>query len=198
MTRTARRLSPHWPAVLLAVLAAGAASASDAPPREYLDEETGATVTAVDRPLVFAYPRQELAANAHDFATLAAAAVNRAGKINYVLLVYFWSTVDPRMRADSLPGPEPLALQADDRRLSLRLHAGSARDAGIGAALHAPAGSDIRPFVYATDLATLRYIAAARQLVLHAQSRSNSLNYELWDDRRGALRAFVRHMNGED
>jgi hypothetical protein len=184
--------------MLLASLAAVSALAGDNPPREYLDQDTGATVTVVDQPLVFAYPRRDLAANAHDYATLAAASVNRGGKIDYVLIVYFWSTVDPRLRDAPLPAAEPLVLQADDRRLAFTLRGHSARDAGIGFAVHAPPGSTAAPNVYGTDLAVLRFIAAARQLTLLADSNGTTSSYGLWSDRRADLRAFVRHMSGAD
>jgi len=190
-----------WRLRLLAAplaLLAGAALASDNPPIEYLDEDTGATVTAVEEPLVFEYARRDLAANGHDFATLAAASVNRGGKVEYVLIVYFWSTVDPRMRTDTLPAAEPLVIQADDRRLTLKLRGHSAHEAGIGLPVHAPPVGNAAPNVYGTDLATVRFIAAARQLALLADSDGTTLTYELWTDRRPALRAFVRHMSGEE
>jgi len=184
-------------ATACALLAAGVLAA-DSPPLEYLDEDTGATVTAVDQPLVFEYPRRDLAANAHDYATLAAASVNRGGKVEYVLIVYFWSTVDPRLRQDALPAAEPLVIQADDRRITLKLRGHSAHEAGIGFAVHAPPVGNASPNVYGTDLATVRFIAAARQLALLADSNDTTLSYGLWNDRRANLQAFVRHMSGAD
>jgi hypothetical protein len=180
------------------VVAAGAAAAGDNPPIEYLDEDTGATITAVEQPLVFEYPRRDLAANAHDYATLAAASVNRGGKVEYVLIAYFWSTVDPRLRHEAPPDPEPLVIQADDRRISLKLRGHSAHEAGIGLAVHAPPVGNALPNVYGTDLAVVRFLAAARHLALIAESNGTTLTYELWDDRRAALGAFVRHMSGAD
>ncbi|HEV2286638.1 MAG TPA: hypothetical protein VGR80_11400, partial [Steroidobacteraceae bacterium] len=127
---------------------------------------------------------------------LAAAAVNRNGKISFVGIAYFWSTVDPRMRTDPLPGPEPLILQADDRRIELHLLGQSAHDAGIGIPVHAPPGSAATAYVYGMDLATLRFIAEAHRLMVFAESNRTLLSYPLWDDRRTALRAFVQHMGG--
>lgn len=183
-------------AALLLAPAPRSVCAADLEPQEYLDESTAATVTVVAQPLVFAYPRTELAANARDYITLAAAAVNRNGKVSFVAIGYFWSTVDPRMRTDPLPAPETLILQADDRRIELHLKGQSARDAGIGVAVHAPAGTAASPQVYAMDLATLRFIAAARELTVFARSNGTLLSYSLWDDRRAALRAFVAHLGG--
>ena len=60
------------PVAVLAALGAGAALAGDKQPREYLDEQTAATITVVAEPLLFALPRPELAANVRDYVTLAA------------------------------------------------------------------------------------------------------------------------------
>ena len=187
-----------WPlGVLLALVSCAALGASNEP-QEYLDEETAATVTVVGQPLLFAYARTDLAANVRDYVTLAAAAVDRNGKISYVLIAYVWSTVDPRLRREPLPSAEPLVVQADDRRIELHLQGHSAHEAGIGMPVHAPPGDPVTPNVYGTDLATLRFIGEARHLSLLAESGGNEVTYELWEDRRSALRAFVRHMNGED
>lgn len=173
-----------------------AAGAGDTQPREYLDPETAATVTVVGDPLVFDNPRTEVAANARDYVTVAAAAVNRSGKVSYVLVAYFWSTVDPRMRTDPLPNPEPLIVLADDRRIELTLRGHSAHDAGIGVAVLPPPGPAVTPNVYSIDLGALRSIAESRHLSLLTQTASTSIPYGLWDDRRAALRSFVQHMSG--
>jgi len=172
------------------------AGAGDPQPREYLDPDTAATVTVVGEPLVFDNPRTEVAANARDYVTLAAAAVNRSGKMSYVLVAYFWSTVDPRMRSDPLPNPEPLIVLADDRRIELTLSGHSAHDAGIGVAVLPPPGPTVMPNVYSIDLGALRSIAESRRLSLITETAVTSIPYGLWDDRRAALRAFVRHLGG--
>ena len=182
----------------LLLLCACAAPAGDSPPREYLDEETGATVTLQSDALVFAYSRRELAANARDYVTLQAAAVNRAGKLSYVLISYVWSTVDPRMREEPLLNPELLVLQADDRRIQLNARGHTARDAGIGMTVDPPTGSNAPPTVYGTDLATLRFIAESRHLALALDTERSTLIYDLWEDRRADLARFVRHLSGAD
>jgi hypothetical protein len=186
--------------LVAALLALGTcvAHAGSKQPQEYLDEETAATITVVGDPLVFACAQPNLAANVRDYVTLAAAAVNRNGKISYVLIAYFWSTVDPRVRRDALPSPEPLVLQADDRRIELKLRGHSAHEAGIGAPVHAPPGAPVTPNVYGTELATLRFVSEARRLSIVAESDGAPLGYELWEDRRTALRAFVHHMSGDE
>jgi hypothetical protein len=188
-------------AVLVAVLLAlgpCVALAEGKQPQEYLDEETAATVTVVGDPLVFACAQPNLAANVRDYVTLAAAAVDRNRKISYVLIAYFWSTLDPRVRRDPMPSPEPLVLQADDRRIELKLRGHSAHEAGIGVPVHAPPGAAVTPNVYGTELATLRFISEARRLTIVADSEGVPLDYELWEDRRTALRTFVHHMSGDE
>jgi hypothetical protein len=185
------------PGALLALLAC-ATHAGESPPREYLDEETGATITLESEPLVFAYQRRELAANARDYVTLQAAAVNRAGKMSYVLISYVWSTVDPRVREEPLANPDQLLVQADDRRIPLNARGHSARDAGIGMVVDAPSGSSGAPTVYPTDLATLRFIAESRHLALALDTERTTLLYDLWEDRRADLARFVRHLSGAD
>ena len=201
------RSGTSWLAALLgsfAVAAAVAASAGDAP-AEYLDEDTAATVTVASQPLVFALSRKDLAANARDYANITVASVNRGGKINYVLIVYFWSTADPRMRPDPLPSGQPLILQADDRRIALKLRGHDAQDAGIGPAISAhmqvPKGVTTPPDVYGTDLGAIRFIGEARSLTLQVDVSGSDPNsvpliYDLWEDARPALKAFVRHMSG--
>src|SRR5258706_13862443 len=63
------------------VLIAGCTSAPAIPqPHEYLDEQTGATVTAVDAPLVFARERSERAPNPRDYLSVVASSDNRRGE----------------------------------------------------------------------------------------------------------------------
>ena len=181
---------------LLQALAACAATPVDNRPTEYLDEKSAATVTVVRHPLVLARERRELAANTRDYVTVAAAAVNRSGKITYVLIVYVWSTVDVRGAARAA-APDTLVLAADDRRIRFTLAGTRAADQGIAVPVHAPPGQDAEPAVYATDLATLRFIAMAGRVALQLGADDTAPTYDLWDDERPALAAFVKFMNGD-
>lgn len=193
---------PRRPFLLLAALYAvlsplhGVAVAGNGP-IEYLDENTGATVTAVEQPLVFAVERSDVAANLRDYVTLAAAAVNRGGKVQYLLIAYRWSTLDPRMLADAATSPVPLVLAADDRRIRLAGDGQTPHDLGVDRLIHPPPKVEAVPVVVLTDLGTLRFIAAARGLSVMTDPDPAALRYELWEDRRGAWSAFVRYMAGE-
>ena len=184
-------LRPFAFAVLLLSLSACASSGGAGRPKEYLDESTAVTVITVDTPLVFARERRELAANARDYVTLAATAVNRAGKMDYLIVAYRWSTVDTRLETDHSGSTDVLVLSADDRRIELRSASGSARDFGIDKPVHPPPGPRHPPVVYRTDLASLRFIAASRQLSLQTGAGELAPRFDIWEDGRAALDGFV-------
>ena len=195
-------------ASLVLVAASVAAVASDPnAPRQYLDEETGASVFVVGRPLVFAHerpafggdvPRSSSAAPnmpvpPRDYVTLAAAAVDRGGKYTYVLIGYFWSVGAPPQVQNACFGGEDLVLQLGDRRVKLAPFNGSARDAGISQAIQRPS-TDAKSTIYSTDLATLGLIAESAHPVLYCGTEAAPLKYELLEDRLPALRELVRHL----
>ena len=101
MPRCRTHLVQFLVTVLLSACGGGAAVIDQAPakgkqPLEYLDEQSGATVTAVEKPLLFARERSERAANLRDYVTLMAVTVNRGGKRDSLLIAYIWSTLDAR------------------------------------------------------------------------------------------------------
>ena len=179
------------------VITAGAAKAPAAGshPLEYLDEETGATVTVVGRPLVFS-KRSGLVGSASDYVTLAAAAVDQSGKISYVIVAYFWSVgVSRRVPPAAV---EPLVLQTDAQRIELVLRGEPARELGIGVPVHRPPFGAATPYIYQIDVPTMRLIAESHHLILRLESHGTSLNYELFEDRRVALKELVRRADGKD
>ncbi len=173
-------------------------------PREILDSQTGATLSVVGRPLVFAHERPERAAHMRDYITLAAAAVDRGGRIEYDLIAYFWTTFDAhglegesfQQRAAGLES-KPLTIAADDRRIYLQPAAVSAHEAGIGSAADFAPPHAGMPVVYATDLPTLGFLSAAHHLAVLADADDPASAFELWADRRRALKQLVRSLNGE-
>lgn len=179
-----------------ALLTSGGAIARSPEPEEYLDEQTGATVDIVDAPIIFARERNERAANLRDYVTLAAASVNRGGKLEYVLVAYIWSTLDIRY-APASANIDSMLLVADDRRIRLDANGKTPSDLGIARPVHRPPGQDRKPLVFPTDLATLRFIAAARNLAVQTQLGDETMTYDLWDDKRRALDRYVRYMDGE-
>ena len=181
------------------ILGACSAIPSADAPQAYLDQSTAVTVSVVGRPLVFARERPNFAVHMRDYITLAAASVNRSGKIEYILIAYFWTTFDPHGRDGDAGAryPDDLIVVADDRRIHLLRQDRSAHDAGIEERVHAPPVGAGAPTVYRSDPATLRFIAAARSLSAQTRTGDTELEYELWEDRRAALTAWVRHLDGE-
>jgi hypothetical protein len=197
--------------LLLAASAVSAASGANAP-REYLDDETGATVFFVGRPLVFgresapfhginnrvvrARPDDppEMTLPPRDYVSLVAAAVDRSGKYSYVLIGYFWLVGTPQPSDNVCFDREHLVLQLEDRRIELAQFNGSARDAGISQPIHRPSIDNAEPVVYTIDLATLGLIAESAHPVLYCGAEKAPLKYELWEDRIPALRELVRHL----
>ena len=184
-------------ALIIAAGAAVAAAASNEP-IEYLDQETGATVTTVGRPLVFFRNRSDFPGKAQDYVTLAAAAVNQSGKMSYVLIGYFWWFGAPPKAELAPSAAETLALQADDRNIQLVLRSASAHELGIGVPVHRPPLGNATAYVYAIDLSTMGIIAESHQLAVHLQNDGTSLTYTLFEDRRPALRELVHRFNRTD
>src|SRR5690242_10376136 len=132
---------------LLTVAVAGCASAPTADSPEYLDPVTAALVTTVDSPMVFARAHQDVSANSRQYATVAGVSINRSGHYEYLLLVYLWSTVDPRLGTDRHPG-QNLVWLADDRAIRLIRDARSMKEVGISRPLYAPDHTRGRPRIY--------------------------------------------------
>ena len=183
------------PMLTMVSLAACVATSSSDAVQEYLDPQTAATVSVVGSPLVFARDRPEFAANVRDYATLVAAAVNRSGKRSYVLIVYFWSTVDTRGERGVEAHDRQPVLLADDRRIALNKPLSSLHDAGIGFEHHRPPGVLTEPLAFPIDLGTMRFLSVSRRLRLLASAAPTEEPYELWKDERASLAAFVDRMS---
>ena len=208
--RGARRLGTGARLVIVGVLLLAArapAVASDAnSPVEYLDDQTGVTVIAVARPLVFAHeharpnggPAPAYSDPPRDYVTLAAAAVDRAGKYTYVLIAYFWSVGVAQPWENTRLAREPLVLQLQDRRIELAPLAASARDAGITVSVHPPPIGPATPSLYPIDVPTMGLIADSAHPLLSCGGDSAPVKYELFEDRLTALRELVRRLSGID
>jgi len=174
----------------IAMMLGGCASAPDRTPVQYLDRDTAVTFTVVGAPLTFARVRPEVAARVRDYATVAAAAMDRNGHTNYALLVYLWSTVDPRNGPEVTRQAPDLVLLADDRRIAL--HPIDDAEQPLPPVDRPPVPHFVAA-IYATDLPTLRFLTTARYLSLLAGGAEGA-RFELWHDDRQALADWVRSM----
>src|ERR1700676_528340 len=109
-------------AALILVLFALAAC-STAPPKsshEIFDEQSASTLLVTGAPLVFARERSDVTAHARDYATLVAVEIDISGEYGQYLLLYRWSTVDPRMSPPPSPDAGELLILADGREIDLK------------------------------------------------------------------------------
>jgi hypothetical protein len=64
--------------------------------------------------------------------------------------------------------------------------------------IHRPPFGKGTPYLYSTDLATIRLISEAHHLSLSIGGDSAPLTYELFEDRLSSLREFVRRMTASN
>ena len=194
------RFSLLMSCALLANGFAGCAGTPASPPEplQYLDPNTAALVTSVSSPMVFARAHQDVSANSRQYLTVAAVSVNRSGRYEYLLLVYLWSTVDPRLGADRHPGQNLIWL-ADDRAIRLVRDGRTLHEAGVSRPLHAPEHWGGRlahgARIYRTDRQTLLFLSSARRLRLVLEGDDDARPFEVWTDARRALGALAAAGN---
>jgi hypothetical protein len=190
----------HRPALALtlallttALLATALPGCTIPPPRpaEYLDPDTAALVTTVSTPIVFARTHNDVAANARQYATVAAVSINRSGRYEYVLLVYLWSTLDARLGIDRHLGQNVILL-ADDRAIRLVRDSRSMHEVGISTPLHAPEHIRGQPRIYRTDRETLQFLSGARRVRLLLEGDEDPRPFDVWTDGRRALAQFAK------
>lgn len=159
---------------------------------EIFDEGTGNTVSVVSKPLVFARDRTDVAAFAHDFATLVAVEVDHSGDFVDYLLLYRWSTVDRRMSPRPNTDGGELKIFAEGRVLDLRPLDTVPVSLAQSAALHVPPHEDTVTHAYRVDSDVLKFIATSDTLAVQLPQESLDTPFRMWDDGRGALREFLR------
>ena len=181
-------------AVLLMVLTALASCASRPPAasQEIFDESDASTLLVAAKPIVFARERSDLAAFAHDYATLVAVEIDISGDYSDYLLVYRWSTVDRRM----LPPPDPaggaLRIIADGRVFNFKPIDKLPVNFAQRRELHMPKRDDVVPRGYKVDAETLHFIATSEDLSLRMPQEPFDVPFKLFEDGRRALLEFLR------
>lgn len=168
--------------VLVMLLAAGCKTTdSVSGEREYLDEETAATVTVGHPALVFARERPELAVHARDYLTLVPVDVNRSGTHSQYFYVYVWSTLDKRGLPEEAMAAWHYDLLADGRRIPLTPASAEPRDLGLGEPpLPSPARSAL-VLVAPTSREVQSFVAGASDLQALATHDGGAERFELWN-----------------
>lgn len=161
--------------------------------REYLDDETAATVSVSTDSWIFARERPDLAVNARDYVTVTPVQTNRGGQRTLYLYCQLWSTIDRRRDKSIVPSTAALALAADDRRFPLPSGAPDLRRLGFG---RAPVerehpGAEIRLAVI--DIDALRFLSGANELKVTAAG--DEMDYFLpWKIDRSPLLDFLHRV----
>jgi hypothetical protein len=182
--------------VALTVLPACSSRPPTAAPHEFLDEQTGTTLSVVAKPLVFARERIDVAAHARDYATLVAVEIDNSGKYGEYLLLYRWSTVDPRMSPVPSPNAGKLRILADGRVIDLVPLEQMPVSLSRRRELLVPQHGDVIAHAYPVDTATLRFIATSRELAVLMPQEPLDTPFQMWEDGRKALEQFVQRTSG--
>ena len=157
---------------------------------DILDEETGNTLLVATAPLVFARSRLDVAAHARDYATLVAVEVDISGGYRDYLLLYRWSTVDKRMTAPPEPDQGQLRLMAGGRVIDLKPMDVLPVSLNHKHELHVPDHADVVAHSYEVDVATLRFMASSRDLLVQMPQERFAAPFALWEDGTKALLQF--------
>jgi len=168
-----------------AMLLCACASTSLAP-REYLDEQTTATITVAAQPLIFvaqnSAPITRDSERNRDYVELYGLDVNRMGTHRQFIAVLQW------IPAEDLAGTVPtLELGMGPDTLQLQPTSESAKDLGIAQPLAPAYSGGSHWWYYPADPATLRRIAAAHELNVTLAFAERRASYEMFSDGRAQL-----------
>lgn len=175
-----------------AALLGACATSQDVSPREFLDEQTAATITIVADPVIFvsetAGPRgldrerNPFGQDANrDYVELYGIDVNRMGSHRQYFVVQKWLTPDD---AEARP---MLELKADGSTVELRATLENPRTLGISAPPAPIFSKSAKWWYFPTDTATLRRIAGASSLDASLVIGERRMAYEIFTDGRAQL-----------
>jgi hypothetical protein len=184
----------HRAVTLLMVALTVSSCASENPSRQYVDEDTAATIIVAGDSYVFARERPDLAVHAQDYATVTPVQVNRGGQRVLYLYCEFWSTIDRRGDKAILPEQSSLAIVADDRRFELPNRNSNIRQLGFGRApIDAQKNAETR--VLAIDTEWLHFMLAAAQVRIDLTAEGVTDYFLLWRSGRKSAEEFLRRMD---
>jgi hypothetical protein len=159
-------------------------------PVQMLDERTGATIVTAGRPLVFVRQLTAATDEIPCYVTLTAANIDKSGSLKNVFLAYFWCA-GPMPRTEISPGQQPIILATERGTVTLSPDALTLLEEGISDPPNRPPFGRAASYVYPASLQTMRDLADPGHLVLISVAQK----YELFEDRRDALRRFVQSLS---
>jgi hypothetical protein len=163
----------------------GCATSPGTAPREYLDERTGATITAVAQPWIFARgegPRRQ------DFAHLHALDVNRMGAHRqYLAVLKFWPAPEHDAVRHLAPDLE-IALGSETLRLAAAQE--DLRALGLADPIDRRMPKGSQTWLYPVDRAALEKISMAESVSIALIAQQIRVDYDVWQDGRTEFREF--------
>ncbi len=166
-------------------------SAPRARSQEIFDEQTGNTLLVATKPLVFARSRTDVAAFGRDYATLVAVEVDISGKFSDYLLLYRWSTVDPRMSPPPESRQGDLKILTEGREIELKPLEQLPVSLSRRKQLHVPEQGAVIAHAYKVDAATLRYHRLEPRTHVRMPQERLDMPFKIWEDGRNALAQFA-------
>lgn len=170
-----------------ALICAGCASAPQGAPREYLDEQTAATITVAAEPWIFSRPRGQTTIDQGDFLTMYAIDVNRMGDHRQYLAVL---QALPQGEPAGQPPAPILQLQADDGLIALQPAQDAPRALGLAQPVAQSYSLASRWLYYPIDLDLLRRLTRSRALDAALLAEDVRTPYVQWRDGRAEAAAL--------
>lgn len=172
--------------LLTTLLVAACGTTKSLTPREYLDEQTAATITIVADPWIFT---RKNAPPQLDFFNLYAIDVNRMGEHKkYFAVVHYWP---PQELLNQGAAPPTLMLYGDAEEMKIEAVRENPRQLGIAQSIDKSAPSSAQTWLYPLDTAALQSIARSRQLTARLLTENVDAAYSVWRDGSSELSEFA-------
>lgn len=169
---------------LAALMIAGCLNTRAVTPREYLDEQTAATITVVSDPWIFTRGQEQVNSEQRDFLHVYAIDVNRMGNHRQYLAVL--QSLPPAELSTSTTTPL-LALKSSYETMQVKATDQDARDLGIAQPIAEAYSLGASWWYFPVDKQTLAKIANSRDLSAEMIVDDERLSYVLWRDGREEL-----------
>ena len=187
-------------ATLLAVLG-GCASTADRQPREFLDEQTAATITVVADPVIFVDTASQAmriererglaAGTSRDYLELYGIDVNRMGAHRQFFVLQQW------LGEKDAQNVAVLELRTGGETVTLRSTKEEPRTFGVSAPVAPGLSKSAQWWYFPTDTATLRKVAAAGALDATLAIGDKRMAYTLFSDGRAQLGELASALPGQ-
>lgn len=175
--------------MLSLLICAACASAPDFDPRQYLDEQTAATITVVAEPWIYSRERTNATSDERDFLNIYAIDVNRMGDHRQYLAV-LQSTPLRDAEGRELHWPT-LELQIGDEIVSLQASREAAKKLGVASPVAESYTPSSKWWYFPLARQTLARIASVQELQASLLSGAVRARYALWRDGRAEAAALT-------